>query len=178
MDVKMYNIEFWRWYLQNEYEEFQYLDANQTLITRAENIFDHGFDLDINLEKELCFDSSGNRYSLPEYIAVKNECDKNNAKVRIDVEYERWKGKRDEEQANLDYYRDIDNYRWYRRKEGGSVVVTEFDLILESIVEMWNADLKEWERSYEGKLRYLKFNKVIYKPFKFDPSQTHSVEKF
>jgi len=178
MNVKTYNTEFWRYFLQREYEDFQYINETQTLITEAANVFEGGFDLDIDLDEEMCTDSSGNRYSLVEFVALKNDSSKHDAEGRIDVEYNRWKTDREEEQANLQYYRDIEDYKWYRRKEKGPVVATEFDLILESIIEKWNSEQKEWERTYVGKLRFLKFNKVIHKPFKFEPKQTHSVEEF
>lgn len=178
MKIKTYNTEFWRWFLQNEYMEFQYIEDNQTLITGVENVFDKGFDLDINLDEGICIDPAGNHFSLAEYVALKNECTSFEAEVRLEVEYERWKAKREVEQANLDYYRDIDDYKWYRRKGGDSVVVTEFDLILESIIEKWNAEQKDWERSYVGKLRFVRLKKVVYKPFKFEPGQTHSVDEF
>lgn len=58
------------------------------------------------------------------------------------------------------------------------MVVTEFDVILDSIIEKWNSEHQSWERSYEGKIRFPKFSKVLHKPFKFEPGQTHSVEEF
>jgi len=178
MMVETFNADFWRWYLKNEYEDFQHIYENQTIISNAENIFTGGYDLEIRLDDALCQDSAGNSYPLQEFIALKNDCAIHKTTLRLEVEFERWKGEWKAEQERLEYFRDIENYQWFRRKGSDAVVVTEFDIILESVIEKWNPEQKGWDRSYVGKLRFLKFNKVIHKPFNFEPGQTHSVEEF
>jgi hypothetical protein len=178
MAVKTFNPEFWRWYLKKQYEEFEHLHENQTFITNAENVFGNGYNLDINLADECCQDSDGNSWSLKEYIALRNDLSLTEAEIRLEVEFERWKGERMAEQERMEYFRDIEEYRWYRRKGDDHIVVTEFDVILESIIEKYNIKTQQWERYYEGKLRYLKFDRPVIKEFKFDPSQTHSSSEF
>lgn len=178
MPVKMLNAEFWRWYLKKEYEVFNNLYENQTVITNAENVFDGGYNLEINLNEEKCIDPDGNTWGLAEYVAIKNDVTLQDAEVRLEVEFERWKGEKNAEQERMAYFRDIENYKWYRRKGSDEIVVTEFDVILESIIEKFNIKTQEWERYYEGQLRYLKFGRPVNKDFKLDPSQTHSSSEF
>ncbi len=178
MPVKTYKPEFWRWYLKEQYNDFQHLHENQTFITNAENVFGGGFDLDINLEQEICSDSDGNTWRLHEFVAIKNDMTATDAEVRLEVEFERWKGQQLAEQERMEYFRDIEDYKWYRRKNNDEVVVTEFDVILESIIEKYNIKTQEWERYYEGRLRYLKFGRTVEKEFRLDPGQTHSVSEF
>lgn len=178
MPVEIYNADFWRWYLKKQYTEFEHIYENQTLITNAENIFNGGYDLDILLDEGRCQESSGNSYSLQEFVALKNDSSIHETEIRLEVEFERWKGEWNAQQERLEYFRDLENYQWFRRKGSDNVVVTEFDLILESIIEKWNAEHQTWNRSYEGKLRFPKFSQVLHKPFKLEPGQTHSVEEF
>ena len=178
MQVETYSPDFWRWYLKKEYDDFQHIYENQTVISNAENVFGGGYDLDIMLEDGRCLDSAGNSYSLQEFITIKNACSIQDTDIRLEVEFERWKGEWTAQQQRLEYFRNIEEYQWYRRKGSDEIVVTEFDLILESIIEKWNPEQQGWDRSYEGKLRFLKFNRVIHKPFKFEPAQTHSVDEF
>ena len=178
MQVETYSAEFWRWYLKKEFDDFQHIYENQTVITNTENIFGGGYDLDIMLDDGRCLDSAGISYTLQDYITIKNSCTRQDTDIRLEVEFERWKGEWTAQQQRLEYFRDIDEYQWYRRKGSDEVVVTEFDLILDSIIEKWNPEQQGWDRSYEGKLRFLKFKKVIHKPFKLEPAQTHSVEEF
>ena len=72
MQVETYSAEFWRWYLKNQFNEFQHIYENQTVISNAENIFSGGFDLDILLDEGRCHDSEGNTYTLQEFVAIKN----------------------------------------------------------------------------------------------------------
>jgi hypothetical protein len=173
-----YNQDFWRWYLKKEYPEFEHIYENQSYITNAENVFGEGFDLEINLESEICKDSDGNSWKLHEYIAIRNGISATDAEIRLEVEFERWKGERMAEQERMEYFRDIEEYRWFKRKGDDNIVVTEFDVILESIIEKYNIKTEEWERYYEGKLRYTKFGRPVTKDFKLDPSQTHSASEF
>jgi len=178
MPVETYNADFWRWYLKKQYTEFEHIYENQTLITHAENVFNDGYDLDILLDEGRCQESSGNSYSLQEFVALKNDSSIHETEIRLEVEFERWKGEWNAQQERLEYFRDLENYQWFRRKGSDNVVVTEFDLILESIIEKWNAEHQTWNRSYEGKLRFPKFSQILHKPFKLEPGQTHSVEEF
>jgi len=178
MPVKNYDTDFWRWFLKKHYIEFEHIDENQILINNTENVFNDGYDLKIMLDESRCQDSNGNSFSLQEFVALKNSTSRTETEFRLDVEFEIWKGQMNTEQERLEYFRDLDNYQWYRRKGSDNVVVTEFDLILNSIIEKWNSEHQTWDRSYEGKVRYQKFGKAIYKPFKFEPSQTHSVDEF
>src|SRR6056297_1585425 len=178
MQIDTYSPEFWRWYLKKEFDDFQHIYENQTVISNAENVFGGGYDLDIMLEDGRCLDSAGNSYTLQEFITIKNACSIQDTDIRLEVEFERWKGEWTAQQQRLEYFRDIETYRWFRRKGSDSIVVTEFDIVLDSIIEKWNAETQDWDRHYEGKLRFLKFKKVIHKPFKFEPAQTHSVEEF
>jgi len=178
MHVETFNADFWRWYLKREYEEFQHIYENQTVITNVENVFSGGFDLDIMLEDGRCHDSGGNTYTLQEFLSIKNSVAIPDVDIRLEVEFERWKGQWNAQQERLEYFRDLENYQWYRRKGSDNVVVTEFDIILDSIIEKWNSEHQTWDRSYEGKIRFPKFSKVLHKPFKFEPGQTHSVEEF
>lgn len=178
MAVKTFNPDFWRWYLKKEYSEFQHLHENQTYITNAENVFGEGFNLDINLLEEICKDADGQTWRLHEYIALKNNMTATDAEVRLEVEYERWKGEQLAERERMEYFRDIEEYKWFRKKGDDNVVVTEFDVILESIIEKYNIKTQEWERYYEGTLRYLKFGRPVTKEFRLDPGQTHSASEF
>lgn len=178
MAVQTFNPEFWRWYLQKSFEEFEHLYENQSMISNAENVFGEGFGLEINLNEELCIDRNGNTYRLAEFIALKSDMSIPETETKLEVEYERWKGEKKVEQEKMTYFRDIEEYKWYRRKGADTVIVTEFDIILESIIEKFNIKTQEWERYYEGKLRYLKFGRPVTKDFKLDPGQTHSVSEF
>lgn len=178
MAVQTYNPEFWRWYLKKEYEDFQHLYENQTIVTNAENVFGKGFDLEINLIEEICIDGEGVAYRLVDFIALKNDVAVPDVEIRLEVEFERWSGEKKVEQEKMAYFRDIEEYKWYKRKGSDTVVVTEFDIILESIIEKFNIKTQEWERYYQGKLRYLKFGKPVIKDFKLDPGQTHSASEF
>ena len=178
MTVETLNPEFWRWYLKKEFSEFEHLHEKQTYITNAENVFGKGFDLEINLETETCTDSENNTYKLPEFIAIKNNLAVSDVEFRLEVEFERWKGEQLAEQERREFFRDIENFKWYRRDNNDSIVVTEFDVILDSIIEKYNIKTEEWERYYEGRLRYLKFGRPVIKEFRLEPGQTHSVSEF
>lgn len=170
----IYPVDFWRDMLQ-EYEDL-YIERHQTKINDTENYFTGGFDLDIDLEKGRCTDADGTSYTLLEYIATRDGFERDKAKLQIDVEYERWQHKQELDQQKLQFERDPDNFRWIHKESGK--VVTDFDIILRSVIEKWNKDEQEWERTYVGELSYLKRGKPIRKPFKFEPAETHSVSEF
>jgi hypothetical protein len=178
MPVETYNADFWRWLLKREYDDFQHIYENQTVISNAENIIHGGFDLEINLVEGRCHDSKGHNIALAEYVACKNNATLQETEIRLEVEFERWKDQWKAEQDSLEYFRDYETYRWFRRKGSDNIVVTEFDILLDSIIEKWNSETQDWDRSYEGRIRYFKFKEAIYKPFLFEPGQTHSVEEF
>ena len=181
MIKQLFNADFWRWYLRKEFDEFKNLNDSITLIEGIKNVFDttksHSV-LSINLETEICKDSEGNEFNIIEFIAIKTNNERKFALIETEVDYERWLAIKIRENAAKEYERDFDNYQWVRKRGGEKVVVTEFDLILESIIEKWNPEKKEWERTYVGQLRYLRAGIPIYKPFNFEPGQTHSVEEF
>jgi len=181
MIKQLFNADFWRWYLRKEFDEFKNLNDSITLIEGIKNVFDttksHSV-LSINLETEICKDSEGNEFNIIEFIAIKTNNERKFALIETEVDYERWLAIKIRENAAKEYERDFDNYQWVRKRGGEKVVVTEFDLILESIIEKWNPEKKEWERTYVGQLRYLRSGIPIYKPFNFEPGQTHSVEEF
>ncbi|WP_020404729.1 hypothetical protein [Gracilimonas tropica] len=177
----MFNAEFWRWYLRNEFKEFSQLSDTTTLIEKVPNVFSENTNdsfLNLNLDTEICTDSEGNEFSIVEFIAIKEDCERQYVEMAMAVDYERWLAQKFQENAAKEYERDFDNYQWVRKRGGEKVPVTDFDLILESIIEKWNPEKKEWERTYVGQLRYLRGGIPMYKPFNFEPGQTHSVEEF
>src|SRR6056297_3652386 len=98
MQIDTYSAEFWRWYLKKEFDDFQHIYENQTVISNAENIFNGGFDLDILLEEGRCHDSQENTYTLQEYITIKHSSTRQDTDIRLEVEFERWKDQWNAEQ--------------------------------------------------------------------------------
>lgn len=177
----MFNADFWRWYLRKEFKEFAHLADTTILIERIPNVFSENNPdsfLTLNLDTEICTDSEGNEFNMIEFIAIKEDSERQYAEMNLAVDYERWLAQKFQENAAKEYERDFDNYQWVRKRGGEKVPVTDFDLILESIIEKWNPEKKEWERTYVGQLRYLRGGIPMYKPFNFEPGQTHSVEEF
>lgn len=173
--------EFWRFYLQKNYEEFAGLTPHQQVISNAENVFSPKqiFDLEINLNEGACYDSENQKYSMPEYIACRNDEKIQDVETHLDIEYERWKGDKKAEMERMKFIRDFEHYQWTKKSGGDStVVVTEFDIILNSIIERFDIKTQQWERFYEGKVRYLKYGRPVVKEFKLTPKETHSANEF
>lgn len=184
MAISTYESDFWRWYFQRQFDEFEGLTPHQRMITNLVNIFreETSFDLFINLEDGICHDSENNRFTISEYIARRLDFSVLDVERDLEVEYEKWKGTRELEFAQMRFIRDAENCCWYMKTPGaskdGRLTVTEFDIILDSIIERWNIKTQSWERYYEGKLRYKKLGRIIHKEFKMSPGQTHSKSEF
>lgn len=181
MPVKTYNAEFWLWYLQETFEEFTSLYDGQSIITNAENVFSSTkkpFDITINLNEEKCFDSEDGEFSLVEYIALKQKMKRTELEIHLDVEFESWKGDQKEHMAKRQYVRQVEHYCWSQRNGDVLVPVTEFDVILQSVIEKWNMETQAYDKYYAGKVRYLKYGRPVDAKFELTPSQTHSVDEF
>lgn len=174
MIKQLFNADFWRWYLRKEFDEFKNLNDSITLIEGIKNVFDttksHSV-LSINLETEICKDSEGNEFNIIEFIAIKTNNERKFALIETEVDYERWLAIKIRENAAKEYERDFDNYQWVRKRGGEKVVVTEFDLILESIIEKWNPEKKNGNAPILAsfatcEVAYLFINPSTLNPFK------------
>lgn len=182
MAVQTYDSAFWRWYLVENFPEFEGLERHQRTINNVENVFNSESkesDLIINLEDGKCFDSENQSYTMQEYIALRLQVKRSIVYQELEVEYERWKGTQRVADEKLKYRRNIETYCWEKKqKEDFWVPVSNFDIILESVIEKYNIKKREWERYFEGQLRYLKFGRPVYKDFKFSPSEIHGSNEF
>lgn len=89
----MFNADFWRWYLRKEFKEFTHLADTTTLIERIPNVFTENNPdsfLTVNLDTEICKDSDGNEFNMVEFIAIKEDTERQYAEMNLAVDYERW----------------------------------------------------------------------------------------
>jgi hypothetical protein len=181
MDVTTFEAEFWRWFLKEHFIDFQNLSTHQQILNNQKNIFVEStrFDLSIDLNKGICIDSQGHRWPIVEYIAQKNGNTLDATEMRLEVEHTRWEEQQKARQRSLHYIRDAENYCWKKRTgEDSFEEVTDFDIILNSVIEKYNLKQQEWERYYEATLRYERLGREKTKEIKLDPADVHSKEDF
>ena len=114
----MFNADFWRWYLRKEFKEFAHLADTTILIERIPNVFSENNPdsfLTLNLDTEICTDSEGNEFNMIEFIAIKEDSERQYAEMNLAVDYERWLAQKFQENAAKEYERDFDNYQWVRK---------------------------------------------------------------
>jgi len=179
-DLEQIEADFWRQYLK-EYSDFEGVSPHQLVINNYENIFTKtgAFDLTIDLEAGRCHDSNDNTHTITEFIARLRGENISDTEKHLDIEYTRWAEQEKARKENLLFVRDSNNYRWKKRTgEDSFEEVTDFDIVLNSVIEKYDIKQQEWERYYEATLRYERLGRFITKEISLDPADVHSKDDF
>lgn len=180
MDTTTFEAEFWRWFLQENFTEFETLPPHQLTLNNQKNLFTgQKYDLTIDLAEGICTDSEGNRWRMAEYIALKNDATREAIEMQLEVEHARWQEQKKAQQRSLAYIRDTENYCWKKRTgEDSFEEVTDYDIIINSVIESYDLKMDKWNRKFECTLRWQKLGKLWSKEIELTPQQTHSFNNF
>ena len=170
-----YDPNFLRWYLKNTFQHFRHLNDDQLIIEGFSNR--QSFDLTIDLKQAECR-SKNDTHTIAEYVAERQDITLSDALLRIQIEQRQWYETIQNEQEDADFIRDHEQLQWKMEKDDEWVPITTFDIVLNAIVEKFNRDEQEWERTYIGRLVAQNGENYVNKSFRFEPSQIHSVKQF
>lgn len=178
---KEVSAEFWRWFFKEKLTGFEDLSPHQATLNNRKNIFTEAgnFDLTIDLVKGICIDGEGLEYPMIEFIAVQTSKTVREAEQQMEVEFTRWEEQQKARERSLKYKRFEDEYCWKKRTgEDSWQEVTDFDIVLNSVIEKYNLKQQEWERYYEATLRYKRLGRFMSKEIKLEPKDVHGPDEF
>lgn len=175
------DVEFWRWYFNNELSDFREVTRHDQVLNNCKNVFskENKHDLTINLVEGECTDGNGQEYPLLWFVSKYRNDSKDRTKHHLEVEYAAW----EERQKALEKYRTFDrdeeNLRW-RKKSGDDSYeeVTQYDLVINSIIETYDLKLDEWNRSFECTMRWYHKNKLKTEEIELKPEDSNSFSNF
>lgn len=179
MAISVYNVDFYRWYFKNNIDDCESLRPDQTVINNYKNPDSGKFDLTINLDEAQCSDSLGHSYEIPEFLSKYKGQEKEHIKHELEIDFTRYQEQQKAANKRLKYVRDTEKLCWKKRKGDDSFdIVTDFDIVLNSIIERYNLKEQEWERYYEATLVFERLGKRINKDIKLDPGDVHGADEF
>lgn len=171
------SVDFLRWYLNNKISGFREVTRHDQVLHNCKNVFskDNNHDLTINLLEGECTDSQGQQYPISWFIAKCRNDSEERTIHHLEVEFASWQEREKARKKYQKFVRDEKNMRWKKKTgEDSYEEVTEYDLIINSVIESYDLKVDKWSRKFECTLRWYHLGKLRTKEVELEPEQTHS----
>jgi hypothetical protein len=177
MATQTYKTEFWQWYFNHELSEFQDVTRRDRILSNCKNIFkqDNRYDLTINFINGECTDSDELEYPLSHFIAEYKDEPLESVQHKLEMDYARWEERQKERLKNQKFEKDEQSLCWTKTtSKGKTIEITEYDIIIHSVIESYDLKINEWNRKFECTLSWHKRGKQKDKDIELTPKDTHS----
>ena len=172
-----FTTAFWRWYFER-YTDYNDIPRRKTVLTNVKNVFNgQKDDLTIDFEKGVAIWDDQAK-PIAEFLVLYHN-------TKPDYITEKLRFAQDEYQNILEnggdeeFFFNKDTYSWIKNEGKETRAVTNFNIVFESIIRIYNMDERVWERHYECYIEFEKDRKVVKSPtFRLTPDDCLTTAAF